>query len=54
MYVMCAQYSHYTQTSTWTDPRSLEPVPVKMFEWNKLLLGWERHLDQHGDIYYVW
>lgn len=46
--------SHYIQTSTWMDPRSLEPVPVGSFEWNKLPSGWERHLDQQGDIYYVW
>lgn len=46
--------SHYTQTSTWTDPRSLEPIPVSSFEWNKLPLGWERHIDQHGEVYYVW
>lgn len=46
-------YSHYTQTTTWTDPRSLTPIPFQEFEWNALPQGWERYLDEHGDIYYV-
>lgn len=45
--------SDYTRTSTWTDPRSLTSAPLTEFEWNVLPPGWERFLDNHGDIYYV-
>ena len=45
--------SHYTKTTTWVDPRSLTPISLMEFEWNTLPPGWERFLDEQGDIYYV-
>ena len=48
-----SHHSHYTKTSTWTDPRSLSPQPLKDFNWESLPPGWERFMDQEGDIYYV-
>ena len=46
-------HSHFTQTSTWTDPRTLIPVPLKEFDWRGLPPGWERFIDGFGDVYYV-
>lgn len=48
-----ALYSHYTRTSTWTDPRSLVPEPLEEYDWQALPAGWERFIDDYGDIYYV-
>lgn len=45
--------NHFTQTSTWTDPRTLIPVPLKEFDWRGLAPGWERFIDGFGDVYYV-
>ncbi len=51
--LLCCVDSHYTHSSTWTDPRTRQPIPMNKFEWNALPPGWERFLDHHGDIYYV-
>ena len=45
--------SHYTRTTTWTDPRSLVPHPLEDFDWYALPAGWECYKDDYGDIYYV-
>ena len=45
--------SHLTRTSTWTDPRSLEPKLLDEFDWKTLPPGWEIFLDELGEIYYV-
>ncbi len=45
--------SHYTCCTTWTDPLTLELIPLDIMEWNTLPPGWERFLDSQGDIYYV-
>eukprot|EP00731_Ephydatia_muelleri_P031059 Em0022g573a len=45
--------NHYTETATWKDPRILQPVPLDAFNWSELPLGWERFLDNQGDIYFV-
>ena len=51
--ILLPSISDYTRTSTWTDPRSLTPIALTEFEWNILPPGWERFLDNHGNIYYV-
>ena len=46
-------FSHLTNTTTWTDPRTLSSVPIDEFNWRGLPPGWERFVDNHGDVYYV-
>ncbi len=46
-------FSHLTNTTTWTDPRTLSSVPIDEFNWRGLPNGWERFVDNHGDVYYV-
>ena len=50
---MHCKYSHFTRTTTWTDPRTLSPIPLLEFKWRALPPGWERFQDEYGDIYYV-
>nr|WLO57502.1 KIBRA-like protein [Halisarca dujardinii] len=45
--------NHWTQTTTWTDPRSLRPLSCKYHDWTKLPVGWERIITEQGEIYYV-
>jgi hypothetical protein len=45
--------NHWTQTATWTDPRSLKSLSCKYFDWTKLPPGWERLITEHGEMYYA-
>ena len=51
---ICRHDSHFTGTTSWTDPRSLQPVPLEDYDWKALPPSWERQLTDAGDIYYVW
>jgi hypothetical protein len=45
---------HFTQTSTWSDPRSLPKAKaIQEYIWTDLPPGWEKCKDQFGCIYYV-
>lgn len=33
--------NHWTQTTTWTDPRTILPIPIQFYSWIALPVGWE-------------
>ena len=46
-------FSHYTKSTTWSDPCSRANIPLEQFQWDALPPGWEACIDSNGDLYYV-